>query len=53
MRKLDDGSFVVIRRSQTGFPVEHIAANGIVADTMDCDTFAEARAALAFGPARW
>lgn len=53
MRILEDGSQVVIRRTQGGFAVEHIAVAGTIADTIVCDTFQEARAAFAYGPSRW
>lgn len=54
MRKLEDGSLVVIRRSNNGgFNVEHIASAGVIADTIECDNFQEAKAAFTFGPSRW
>lgn len=53
MRILDDGSSVTIHRTGNGFSVEHIGANGTLIDAIDCVDFLEARAAFAFGPARW
>ena len=53
MRNLDDGSTVVIRKNGPGYTVEHIAASGVLADAIDCDTISEARAAFHYGPSRW
>ena len=53
MRELENGSTLYIRRKGIGFTVEHISAAGMLADSIDCDNLAEARAALAFGPDRW
>ena len=53
MTYLADGSKVSIHRNGGAFVVEHNSVEGQLLDSMDCDTFAEAQAALAYGPARW
>lgn len=53
MRDYADGSKAIIRRAGAGYEVEHITPAGNVADVMACDNFAEARAALHYGPGRW
>lgn len=53
MRILDDGSSVMIIRKGAGYTVEHYAVSGVLANSFDCDTLGEARAAFHFGPARW
>lgn len=50
---LVDGSKVSIHRNAGAFVVEHNSREGVLLDSMNCDTFAEAQAALAYGPSRW
>jgi hypothetical protein len=53
MRTLEDGSTIAIRKNGAGFIVEHITAQGVPGDAIECDTISEARAAFHYGPSRW
>ena len=56
MTKLSDGSTLSIHRAQGatgGYVVAHISREGVTLDEMLCDNMDEARAAVAYGPARW
>ena len=53
MRNLDDGSQVFLRRSNNGYSVEHYAPNGMLADSLDCEDYTEAKACFNEHPSNW
>lgn len=53
MRKDLQGNTIVITRGAGNFIVLAISRAGVAFAEMICDTFEEAQAAFAYGPARW
>lgn len=53
MVQLADGGKVTLHRNGAGYVAEHRDADGILRASFECDTLAEARAALHYGPSRW